>query len=122
MKRTNSMQTHRFDGEREGILQPPSQLPSKRDKASPPLFPEKRKEQYPVLRSRWFVLMILTIAAFYPAVFHSLSNMPLSTPLLYGVHQRFWMQPLAVATTVCTIGIGELIRALLSNSNLRSSA
>jgi hypothetical protein len=30
---------------------------------------------------------------FYLFVFHSLSNLPLSDRLLYGVHQRFWMQP-----------------------------
>mmetsp|Transcript_21047 Transcript_21047/g.30398 ORF Transcript_21047/g.30398 Transcript_21047/m.30398 type:complete len:795 (-) Transcript_21047:201-2585(-) len=30
---------------------------------------------------------------FYFIVFHSLSNLPLDNKLLYGVHQRFWMQP-----------------------------
>lgn len=30
---------------------------------------------------------------FYLFVFHSLSNLPLDNRLLYGVHQRFWMQP-----------------------------
>jgi 4-amino-4-deoxy-L-arabinose transferase-like glycosyltransferase len=29
---------------------------------------------------------------FYFVVFHSLSNLPLNDKLLYGVHQRFWMQ------------------------------
>lgn len=29
---------------------------------------------------------------FYFIVFHSLSNLPLKDKLLYGVHQRFWMQ------------------------------
>jgi len=30
---------------------------------------------------------------FYLVVFHSLSNLPLSNPLLFGIHQRFWMHP-----------------------------
>jgi hypothetical protein len=29
---------------------------------------------------------------FYLLVFHSLSNLPLGDRLLYGIHQRFWMQ------------------------------
>lgn len=38
-----------------------------------------------------FVLVLTQI--FYFAFFHSLANLPLSDRLLYGVHQRFWMQP-----------------------------
>ena len=30
---------------------------------------------------------------FYMLVFHSLSNLPLSEGLIYGVHARFWQQP-----------------------------
>ena len=30
---------------------------------------------------------------FYMVIFHSLSNLPLSNKLLFGVHARFWMQP-----------------------------
>lgn len=37
------------------------------------------------------VILILTLV-FYFVVFHSLANLPLDDPLLYGVHQRFWMQ------------------------------
>jgi len=29
---------------------------------------------------------------FYLSIFHSLSNLPLDSKLLFGVHQRFWMQ------------------------------
>jgi len=30
---------------------------------------------------------------FYEFGFHSLSNLPLDNPLLFGIHARFWMQP-----------------------------
>ena len=30
---------------------------------------------------------------FYEVGFHSLSNLPLENPLLFGIHARFWMQP-----------------------------
>jgi hypothetical protein len=46
-------------------------------------------------QSNWMILsaMILFLTLlFYFLVFHSLSNLPLDDPLLYGVHQRFWMQ------------------------------
>ena len=36
---------------------------------------------------------LVSMYAFYQVVFHTLSNMPLKTPLLFGVHARFWMQP-----------------------------
>lgn len=36
---------------------------------------------------------------FYFLVFHSLSNLPLKDKLLYGVHQRFWMQVHFLAPT-----------------------
>jgi len=36
---------------------------------------------------------LVLFTAFYFAVFHSLSNMPLKDPLLFAVHARFWMQP-----------------------------
>lgn len=39
-----------------------------------------------------FIFVLLGTFAFYFIIFHSLSNLPLSDPLLYGVHQRFWMQ------------------------------
>jgi len=38
-------------------------------------------------------MVMLASIIFYLVVFHSLSNLPLSNPLLFGIHQRFWMQP-----------------------------
>ena len=40
----------------------------------------------------------------YLAVFHGLSNMPLSDPLLAGVHARFWLHPNALAFPLVTFG------------------
>lgn len=49
-------------------------------------------------------LVLVITQVFYFAVFHSLSNLPLSNILLYGVHQRFWMQPNVI--TFIWVGIG----------------
>jgi len=38
-------------------------------------------------------MVTLASLIFYLVVFHSLSNLPLSNPLLFGIHQRFWMHP-----------------------------
>ncbi len=37
--------------------------------------------------------VILFTLTFYLVVFHTLANLPLSNPLLFGIHQRFWMHP-----------------------------
>jgi hypothetical protein len=37
-------------------------------------------------------LLVFTLY-FYLAVFHTLANMPLDNPLLFGIHARFWQQP-----------------------------
>ena len=56
---------------------------------------------------------------FYFLVFHSLSNLPLGDKLLYGVHQRFWMQVssgligMIVAHTVSYIAIAAECGGLL---------
>ena len=38
-------------------------------------------------------IVILFALTFYLVVFHTLANLPLSNPLLFGIHQRFWMHP-----------------------------
>lgn len=43
--------------------------------------------------TRWTPLALVVTQVFYFTFFHSLANLPLSDRLLYGVHQRFWMQP-----------------------------
>ncbi|CAM9947642.1 unnamed protein product, partial [Ectocarpus fasciculatus] len=50
---------------------------------------------------------------FYFLVFHSLSNLPLSDKLLYGIHQRFWMQPNVVTFMWVGIGFNFLVSIFL---------
>jgi hypothetical protein len=54
-------------------------------------------------------LILLGTLAFYFAVFHSLSNLPLHDRLLYGVHQRFWMQPNILMFTFLGVGVNALL-------------
>lgn len=49
-------------------------------------------------------LVLLGTLLFYFLVFHSLSNLPLDNPLLYGVHQRFWMQPSVILFALSGLG------------------
>ena len=46
-------------------------------------------------------------------VFHYLSNMPLDAALTYGVHARFWMQPLLVLCIATGVGVAWLGAALV---------
>lgn len=48
--------------------------------------------------------VLIATLCFYFLVFHSLSNLPLDNPLLYGVHQRFWMQPSVIMFAFGGIG------------------
>lgn len=58
------------------------------------------------------LVLILTLV-FYLAVFHSLANLPLSDKLLYGVHQRFWMQPNVIVFILVGFGFDALNSFLL---------
>ena len=49
---------------------------------------------------------------FYMVVFHALANLPLSDPLRYGVHQRFWMQPNVLVHIWLGIGLITVARAV----------
>ena len=59
---------------------------------------------YDIEYSKYTPVAIAFAQFFYFGVFHSLSNLPLSDKLLYGIHQRFWMQPNVV--TFIWVGIG----------------
>ncbi|CAM9623308.1 unnamed protein product, partial [Discosporangium mesarthrocarpum] len=48
---------------------------------------------------------LLSSLLFYLLVFHWLSNMPLSEPLLFGVHSRFWMQPNILVFVFYGVGV-----------------
>lgn len=48
---------------------------------------------------------LATTLLFYLLVFHSLSNLPLSDPLLFGIHSRFWMQPNILVCVAAGLGL-----------------
>ena len=50
-------------------------------------------------------LALLFAFVFYELGFHSLSNLPLENPLLFGIHARFWMQPNVLLFTWVGIGL-----------------
>jgi hypothetical protein len=58
---------------------------------------------------RWTPVVLIFTEIFYLCVFHTLSNLPLSDKLLYGVHQRFWMQPNILLFIWIGIGINGII-------------
>lgn len=49
--------------------------------------------------------IIILVQAFYFFIFHSLSNLPLGDKLLFGVHQRFWMQPAVISNLLAGVGL-----------------
>ena len=60
-----------------------------------------------------FPAFLAAALVFYFVVFHSLSNMPLSDPLLYGVHARFWMQPNLLAFLLLGVGACAVLSGVL---------
>lgn len=60
----------------------------------------------------WTPLVLVFTQIFYFSFFHSLANLPLSDRLLYGVHQRFWMQPNVLF--FCWAGIGFNVMASIA--------
>jgi len=68
---------------------------------------------YPLAISFFFI--------FYFAVFHTLSNMPLVDPLLFAVHQRFWMQPNLFAFVLSAEGFALLSRWIFDSITKRFS-
>lgn len=57
--------------------------------------------------------VIVLTQAFYFLVFHNLANLPMGDKLLFGVHQRFWMQPNVVTFALCGVGFNEVVRVAL---------
>ena len=66
--------------------------------------------------------LVLFALAFYLVVFHSLSNLPLSNPLLYGIHARFWMHPNTHVFVLIGIGVEKLILRVSHGSPSRMLA
>ena len=65
----------------------------------------------------YFPVALLLSYVFYFAVFHSLSNLPLSDKLLFGVHQRFWMQPNVILFIWAGIGYDYICSSLFNFNN-----
>ena len=61
-----------------------------------------------------FPAFLVAAYAFYFAVFHTLSNMVLSDPLLYDVHARFWLQPNLLAFTLAGVGATTVAQAMVN--------
>lgn len=59
-----------------------------------------------------FVLLISQLCYFF--IFHSLSNLPLKDKLLYGVHQRFWMQPNVLTFIWLGVGFNAVVHTTLA--------
>lgn len=63
---------------------------------------------------RWTPFVLLLTQVVYFGVFHTLANLPLQDKLLYGVHQRFWMQPNVLLFTWAGIGFNSIIYVIQS--------
>jgi hypothetical protein len=67
-------------------------------------------------------LLLLLLLTFYLLVFHTLANLPLHNPLLYGVHARFWMQPNIIVFVLSGVGLTRLHRYANQANPLYSNA
>lgn len=59
--------------------------------------------------TRYLPLALIATQTFYFAVFHSLSNLPMTDRLLYGIHQRFWMQPNVLLFLWAGLGVNVMV-------------
>jgi hypothetical protein len=74
---------------------------------------ESEEEHANFLREGSFTPLVLVFTlVFYFGVFHSLSNLPLRDRLLYGVHQRFWMQPNILMFLFLGVGVNSIFDTL----------
>eukprot|EP00501_MAST-03F_sp_TOSAG23-6_P002549 GSMAST32.ASY1.ANO1.2688.1 assembled CDS len=60
--------------------------------------------------------ILLFTWAFYLIIFHTLSNIPLSQGLLFGVHMRFWMQPNVIIFITFGVGASAWLHVLFDES------
>ena len=58
-------------------------------------------------------LLFLLTQLFYFGIFHTLANLPLGNKLLYGIHQRFWMQPNVLMFAWAGIGYDLVFRGAI---------
>merc|ERR1711871_1780581 len=57
-------------------------------------------------------LVLVAVYVFYFCIFHSLANLPLGDKLLYGIHQRFWMQPNILLFCFAGVGFNYCVYAI----------
>ncbi len=68
-------------------------------------------------------LALLGLWLFYTAVWNCvLSNLPLSAPMPFAVHSRFWMQPNIVLYILVSVGSDQLWSCFVRRLNLGTSA
>lgn len=79
---------------------------------------EKLSSVIDLTEGRYIPVVLIATLSFYFLVFHSLSNLPLDNPLLYGVHQRFWMQPNVILFLMAGLGFNTVMGKVLSSSTI----
>lgn len=71
----------------------------------------------------WSVVFLTTAWVFYVVVWNGvLSNIPLSAPMPYGVHARFWMQPNIIVFIFSGLGISSVMRLLFQVQSSQEEA
>jgi len=83
-------------------------LPSKRNIHNPKSCSHACKVRSGTATGRVLIASLLL----YVVIFHSLSNLPLSNPLLFGIHQRFWMHPNILCFILIGVGLDAVARTL----------
>jgi hypothetical protein len=94
------------DPNRTSVISETSSLPTKQQKIIS--IPEASRTS----GSGLMPLVLLLTLVFYTIVFHSLSNLPLANRLLYGVHQRFWLQPSLLVFISSGVGVNVIAHCL----------
>eukprot|EP00562_Extubocellulus_spinifer_P023747 CAMPEP_0178668532 /NCGR_PEP_ID=MMETSP0698-20121128/31632_1 /TAXON_ID=265572 /ORGANISM="Extubocellulus spinifer, Strain CCMP396" /LENGTH=625 /DNA_ID=CAMNT_0020312109 /DNA_START=809 /DNA_END=2683 /DNA_ORIENTATION=+ len=64
--------------------------------------------------------VIVASLMFYIVVFHSLANLPLSNPLHFAIHSRFWMHPNLLAFVAIGIGMSKLSSTYVRRSKKKA--
>jgi hypothetical protein len=52
--------------------------------------------------------VVISCLAFYLVAFGTLANLPLSSPLFFAIHQRFWLHPNVLASIAVGVGIAKV--------------
>ena len=62
----------------------------------------------------WSISFLFIAWVFYIVVWNGvLSNIPLSAPMPYGVHARFWMQPNIIFYVFVSLGMSSIVQSVL---------